>query len=147
MTRVELFENRARLLTEHARIATEEARVVRELVAVEDALAVAGHAPPSATGPILAAVLAETRLTEAELRQKTRRPDIARPRQIAQWIFRERLGWSYPRIAGWWDMDHTTIMHACRTVVEWPADSAGGVLRAAVEKRLAERTDDGVVDD
>ena len=45
--------------------------------------------------------------------RSTRRA-IVYPRQQAMYAIRQRLGWSYPRIARLFGMDHTTVIYGVR---------------------------------
>lgn len=54
-------------------------------------------------------------LTPKELRQKTQRPRISRPRMVAMWMLRD-LGWSYPEIAEVFRCHHTSVIYAVRLV-------------------------------
>ncbi|MDO9450349.1 MAG: chromosomal replication initiator protein DnaA [Rugosibacter sp.] len=55
----------------------------------------------------------------AELHSKKRTRAIARPRQIAMWLARELTSHSLPEIGDFFGgRDHTTVMHACRTITE-----------------------------
>jgi len=45
--------------------------------------------------------------------------DIARPRQVAMWLARELTPHSLPEIGdAFGGRDHTTVMHACRTIAD-----------------------------
>lgn len=53
----------------------------------------------------------------AEMYSKKRTRMVARPRQIAMWLAKELTDESYPGIGdAFGGRDHTTVMHACRTV-------------------------------
>jgi chromosomal replication initiator protein len=55
----------------------------------------------------------------AELHSKKRTRAIARPRQIAMWLARELTAHSLPEIGDFFGgRDHTTVIHACRTITE-----------------------------
>jgi chromosomal replication initiator protein len=55
----------------------------------------------------------------AEMYSKKRTRMVARPRQIAMWLAKELTDESYPGIGdAFGGRDHTTVMHACRTVAE-----------------------------
>lgn len=41
---------------------------------------------------------------------------IARPRQIVMFLARDMLGYSFPRIARYYDRDHTSVMFAQKAV-------------------------------
>lgn len=54
-----------------------------------------------------------------ELHSKKRTRAIARPRQIAMWLARELTAHSLPEIGDFFGgRDHTTVIHACRTISE-----------------------------
>lgn len=41
---------------------------------------------------------------------------VTRPRQVAMWLTREITGSTVVWVAGMFDRDHTTVLHACRVV-------------------------------
>lgn len=61
---------------------------------------------------IAAAVEDEFGLVRGELRQRTRRPEVRHPRQVAMWIMHETRRFSSTQIATYFDMHHTTVLHA-----------------------------------
>ena len=80
-----------------------------------------GGAPlPSAEPPTLEAiqdaVCAASGLRRGDLLSDSRSPRVARPRQIAMYLARELTSLSLAEIARAFDRDHTTVMHAVRTV-------------------------------
>ena len=55
----------------------------------------------------------------AEMYSQKRTRAIARPRQVAMWLARELTPHSLPEIGdAFGGRDHTTVMHACRTVID-----------------------------
>lgn len=55
----------------------------------------------------------------AEMYSQKRTRAVARPRQVAMWLTRELTPHSLPEIGeAFGGRDHTTVMHACRTIVE-----------------------------
>ncbi len=55
----------------------------------------------------------------ADLFSKKRSRQIARPRQIAMWLAKNLTSQSYPSIGdAFGGRDHTTVLHACRTIEE-----------------------------
>ncbi|MDD5248103.1 MAG: chromosomal replication initiator protein DnaA [Rhodocyclaceae bacterium] len=55
----------------------------------------------------------------AEMYSQKRTRAIARPRQVAMWLARELTPHSLPEIGdAFGGRDHTTVMHACRTIVD-----------------------------
>lgn len=55
----------------------------------------------------------------AEMYSQRRTRAIARPRQVAMWLARELTPHSLPEIGdAFGGRDHTTVMHACRTIVD-----------------------------
>jgi chromosomal replication initiator protein len=55
----------------------------------------------------------------ADMYSQKRTRAIARPRQIAMWLTRELTSHSLPEIGeAFGGRDHTTVMHACRTVID-----------------------------
>ena len=58
-----------------------------------------------------------TGLTVGEMLSSSRRRSIARPRQVAMWLARVRLGKSLPQIASALGLeDHTTVLYGCRRI-------------------------------
>ncbi|MBI4128586.1 MAG: chromosomal replication initiator protein DnaA, partial [Parcubacteria group bacterium] len=56
-------------------------------------------------------------LDERVLFEKTRRKEIVRPRQIAMFIMRRELDFSFPSIGQkFGQRDHTTVIYACRKI-------------------------------
>ncbi|CAM3840166.1 MULTISPECIES: chromosomal replication initiator protein DnaA [Avibacterium] len=57
------------------------------------------------------------RIKVADLKSKSRARSVARPRQIAMALSRELTNRSFPEIgSSFGDRDHTTVLHACRSV-------------------------------
>ncbi|MEI8161581.1 MAG: chromosomal replication initiator protein DnaA [Betaproteobacteria bacterium] len=55
----------------------------------------------------------------ADMYSQKRTRAIARPRQIAMWLTRELTSHSLPEIGeAFGGRDHTTVMHACRTIID-----------------------------
>ncbi|HEY6896269.1 MAG TPA: chromosomal replication initiator protein DnaA [Rhodocyclaceae bacterium] len=55
----------------------------------------------------------------AEMYSQKRTRAIARPRQVAMWLSRELTAHSLPEIGdAFGGRDHTTVLHACRTIVD-----------------------------
>lgn len=52
--------------------------------------------------------------------QQCRKANLAHPRQVAMFLAREQLGKSYPFIGRQFQRDHTTVIHAYRTVANDP---------------------------
>ena len=79
-----------------------------------------GEPAAAAEAPTLAAiqdaVCAVNGLTKEELLSQRRSPKIARSRQLAMYMARELTGLSLAEIARGFDRDHTTVMHAIRSV-------------------------------
>lgn len=49
--------------------------------------------------------------------QRSRKKNIVKPRQVAMYLLREELSYSYPNIGEkFGDRDHTTIIHACEKI-------------------------------
>ena len=55
-------------------------------------------------------------IDETVLRSRTQARHIVYPRQIAMWLARELTGASQPKIGIYFDRDHTTVIHAVRSV-------------------------------
>ena len=68
-------------------------------------------APADTAKSILMRVAASHKLSLRRLKSRTRYREVVYPRQQAMWTIRTALGWSYPRIAMLFNMDHTTVMH------------------------------------
>lgn len=59
------------------------------------------------------------RIKVADLKSKSRSRSIARPRQLAMALSKELTNRSLPEIGrGFGDRDHTTVLHACRTIAK-----------------------------
>ena len=75
---------------------------------------------PAREAPSLAAiqegVCAATGLSKDELLSPSRSPRIARSRQLAMYLARDLTGLSLAEIARGFDRDHTTVLHAIRSV-------------------------------
>lgn len=71
---------------------------------------------------IEAAVCARFGLTPQILRGPKKQRGIARPRQIAMYLAREMTPLSYPRIAAWFNRDHTTVLFGERRVRQLMAE-------------------------
>lgn len=57
------------------------------------------------------------RIKVADLKSKSRARSVARPRQLAMALSKELTNRSLPEIGkGFGDRDHTTVLHACRTI-------------------------------
>ena len=57
-------------------------------------------------------------LTALRSRQQNRSKDVAYPRQMAMYMIRQELEYSFPDIAKIFKRDHTTVMHACNKIEE-----------------------------
>jgi len=93
---------------------------------------------PTTGRDILAAAAAVAGITVDLLVSKDRHRAISRPRQVAIWLIRRDLGWSFPyigRLVG--NRDHTTIMASCRCIDDLKTQGDVVTLRliAAVERR------------
>lgn len=53
-------------------------------------------------------------ITTAQITGPSRKGKVARARQVAMFLIREKLKWSYPAIGLFFQRDHTTIMHGHR---------------------------------
>ncbi|MBL8486459.1 MAG: chromosomal replication initiator protein DnaA [Rhodocyclaceae bacterium] len=59
------------------------------------------------------------KIKPADMYSKKRSRAIARPRQVAMWLARELTPHSFPEIGeAFGGRDHTTVLHACRTVAD-----------------------------
>lgn len=54
----------------------------------------------------------------SDLKEKTRRKTIMRPRQIAIYLIRSLMGFSFSSIGKIFNMDHTTILYAFETITD-----------------------------
>lgn len=61
-------------------------------------------------------VAARYHLTMKQLRSPKSCRSVAWPRQIAMYLARRHLHHSYPRIGRFFEMDHSTVVHAVRRV-------------------------------
>jgi len=65
------------------------------------------------------------KLKVAEMYSKKRTRAIARPRQVAMWLARDLTHHSLPEIGeAFGGRDHTTVLHACRTITDLRAKDA-----------------------
>lgn len=77
------------------------------------------------TGKIIALVAIYYQIDTPKLFSRTRgRKEIAKARQMAMYLVRQRLGWSYPRIGRVFKRDHTVVIHACRVAERWQSEAA-----------------------
>lgn len=65
---------------------------------------------------IMATVSKYYNIQQKELRSPRRNRSLARPRQIAMSLARELTQHSLPEIGAAFEKDHTTVLHACRTI-------------------------------
>ncbi len=69
------------------------------------------------TDEIIAAVSSYYNIPNAELKGKSRKKEIVRPRQIAMYLLRKESSMSFPSIGDHFSgRDHTTAMHACEKI-------------------------------
>ncbi len=84
---------------------------------LEDMVPVKRRLTPEA---IVHAVAAYYHISVEELRSKTRRRNVAHPRQIAMYLLREETNLSFPQIGNLLGgRDHTTVMHGYEKVLQW----------------------------
>lgn len=57
-------------------------------------------------------------VTSKELHEHTRKATIVVPRQVAMYLLRTELGFSFPAIGQLLDRDHTTVIYACNKAKE-----------------------------
>jgi len=56
-------------------------------------------------------------LSEEELLNHSRKKELVKPRQVAMYLLREELKYSYTNIAEkLGNRDHTTVIHACKKI-------------------------------
>lgn len=67
---------------------------------------------------IIGAVAAVYGVSTTRVLGRRRHVTVARPRQVAMYLMRERLHHSYPAIGRRFAKDPTTVMHACRTIAD-----------------------------
>lgn len=72
---------------------------------------------PATVQAIIKSVAAEYHVATQAIRSTTRSQPIARARQVCMYVMRETLGLSYPAIGRAFVRDHSTVIHACRSVV------------------------------
>jgi chromosomal replication initiator protein len=65
---------------------------------------------------IQAAVCERFHIARLEMTSRRRGKAVARPRQVAMYLARELTPLSMPEIGRAFARDHTTVLHACRTV-------------------------------
>jgi chromosomal replication initiator protein len=68
------------------------------------------------------------KLKVSDLLSKRRSRSVARPRQIAMYLAKELTNHSLPEIGeAFGGRDHTTVLHACRTIIDFRQNDAGSV--------------------
>jgi chromosomal replication initiator protein len=80
---------------------------------------------------VMRAVADHFQLKLADLKGRRRHRSIARPRQVAMYLCRQKLDKSYPEIGREFGKDHSTVISACRKVEELLQEDA--VVRTAVD--------------
>jgi chromosomal replication initiator protein len=74
-----------------------------------------------------------------EMSSHRRARSVARPRQVAMYLARELTPLSLPQIGRRFDRDHTTVLHACRTIAALvAADSRFAEHIDAMRRRLVD---------
>ena len=68
---------------------------------------------------IIQAVADFYRLTVKDLRDKRRDRVVVRPRQLAMYLTKQLTPMALPDIAKFYERDHTTVMHAIKTIEEY----------------------------
>ena len=68
---------------------------------------------------IIQAVADFYRLTLKDLRSTRRDRAIVRPRQLAMYLTKQLTPMALPDIAKFYERDHTTVMHAVKTIEEY----------------------------
>ena len=92
-------------------LAQDLAQALKELLAVQD--------KPVTIEKIQKQVAAYFKIRVADLLSSRRTRSITRPRQLAMSITKELTRHSLPEIGGaFGGRDHTTVLHACRKVIE-----------------------------
>jgi chromosomal replication initiator protein len=119
---------------------------------VDRALGTRATAAPVPTAPSIAAIQDATcsvlGITRQDMLSPRRTPAVARARQLAMYVAREQTGASLTEIAREFDRDHTTVVHALRTVaskLEPGSDLAENLSR--VRTTLGERSDPNIPSD
>lgn len=69
------------------------------------------------------AVCAQMNVTPAELHSKDKSRRVARPRQVVMFLAREITDNSLPQVGKYFSRDHTTVIHAQRTIARICAKS------------------------
>ncbi|MFA4986890.1 MAG: DnaA/Hda family protein, partial [Candidatus Brocadiia bacterium] len=89
---------------------------------------------------IQSAVADEFGLSRSEMNGKTRRKEVAWPRQVGMYLARELTDYSLEEIGGLFGgRDHATVVHACRRVGRTVAeDSTTRVRVATLRRRILE---------
>lgn len=83
---------------------------------------------------VLAAVAQCFQVAPGDLRQRTRRPDIVRPRHIAIWIMHRRGGFSLNQIGAFFALDHSTVLHGVAKMDERIGDDELAHVKEMVDK-------------
>ncbi len=74
---------------------------------------------------IIAAVAGFYRIGIAAMKRRTRKADIAVPRQIAVYLIRDMTGLSYPALGRLFGFDHSTAIHAYKKISRNRSADAG----------------------
>ena len=65
---------------------------------------------------IIALVAEEYKLSPTEMKSKRRFPQVVVPRQVAMWAMKEYTPLSWAQIGGYFNKDHSTVIHSRRIV-------------------------------
>lgn len=65
---------------------------------------------------IIITVAKSYNLSVKEIKMRTRRSEITKPRQVAIYLLRDLVGLSFPSIGRIFDLDHTTVMYASEKI-------------------------------
>jgi Bacterial dnaA protein helix-turn-helix len=81
-----------------------------------EARGVVPMSPYPTIAAIKAAVCEHFRVSELDMKSHRTGREVARPRQVAMWIARHATLHTIPEIGRYFGRDHTTVLHAIKTV-------------------------------
>lgn len=83
---------------------------------------------------VLAAVAQCFRMEPGELRERTNRPEVVRPRHVAIWLMHRRGGFSLPQIGAFFRLHHTTVWHGVAKIDAMIEDDEISHVKQVVDK-------------
>lgn len=88
--------------------------------------------------PRMSAIAAEVErlysMGAGDLRERTRRPEVVGPRQVACWIMHRRGRFSLHQIGAFFAVHHTTVMHSVQKIDARIGDDEIAHVQEVVDK-------------